>query len=309
MPCSMCSLVLDDDACLTSCDNHDIVRDVNDDDCSCGLICTSCIELENEVLTLKQMRDDMSAKLVERNEMSANLEKENKLLRTTYAKCIEKEMDNLRNAPCGTCDRLKHENEVLATRCKILSAKSFDSCNSYHSDVGVSKIASSQLELLSSIERESLDASTCASALDSSSIATLKLVASSSIAQDNSSGKGASHTFVTHTPKPKFHCTFCKMGIPLSFVFAISSMSDVCVPKLLESHVAFPMARVNLMLGTKSNGVVDAFCSKSQGISHLNENDDSSSRTVPTKRPLYHCSYYEKDGHQDSFCYRHARQM
>ena len=57
MPCSMCSLVLDDDPCLTSCDNHDIVLDVNDDDCSCGLICTSCIELENEVLALKQMRD------------------------------------------------------------------------------------------------------------------------------------------------------------------------------------------------------------------------------------------------------------
>jgi len=41
--------------------------------------------LENEVLALKQMRDDMSAKLVE-HRMSANHEKEIELLRTTYAK-------------------------------------------------------------------------------------------------------------------------------------------------------------------------------------------------------------------------------
>ena len=64
-----------DGACLTSCDNHDALLDANDDVSSNGLICTSCIELENEVLALKQMRDDMSAKLVEHNEMSANLEK------------------------------------------------------------------------------------------------------------------------------------------------------------------------------------------------------------------------------------------
>lgn len=87
---SKCSLV------LTSCNNHDALIDVNDDISSCGLICTSCVELESEVLALKQMHDDMSAKLVEHNEMSANLEKEIELLRTTYAKCIEKEMDNLR---------------------------------------------------------------------------------------------------------------------------------------------------------------------------------------------------------------------
>ena len=83
---------------------------MNDDDCSCGLICTSCIDLENEVLALKQMRDDMSAKLVEHNEMSANLEKENDLLRTTYAKCIEEQVESLRNVSCGTSDRLKFEN-------------------------------------------------------------------------------------------------------------------------------------------------------------------------------------------------------
>ena len=108
MPCSMCSSILNDDVCLTSFDNHDTLLDVNDDDCSCGLLCTSCIDLENEVLALKQMRDDMSAKLVEHNEMSANLVKEIELLRTNYAKCIEKETNNLRNDSCGSCDRLKH---------------------------------------------------------------------------------------------------------------------------------------------------------------------------------------------------------
>ena len=57
----MCSFILDDDVCPTSCDIHDTLPDVNDDDCSCRLICTSCIELKNEVLVLKRMRDDMSA--------------------------------------------------------------------------------------------------------------------------------------------------------------------------------------------------------------------------------------------------------
>ena len=38
-----------------------------------------------------------------------------------------------------------------------------------------------------------------------------------------------------------------RMGIPLSFAFAVSSTSDVCVPKFLRSHVAFLMARVFLM--------------------------------------------------------------
>ena len=76
------------------------------------------------------------------NEMSANLEKENELLRTTYAKCIEEEIDNLRNMTCGTCERLKSENEVLRTRCKSLCAKGLDSRISCHSDVDAFTIAS-----------------------------------------------------------------------------------------------------------------------------------------------------------------------
>jgi hypothetical protein len=38
-----------------------------------------------------------------------------------------------------------------------------------------------------------------------------------------------------------------KMGITWSFAFVVSSTSDVCVLKLLRSHVAFLMARVILM--------------------------------------------------------------
>jgi hypothetical protein len=154
MPCSKCYLLLEVDACHTSCHNHDALLDVNDDCCSCGLICTSCIDLENEVLALKKMCDDMSAKLVEHDEMSANLEKEIELLRTTYAKCIEKEIENLRNTTCGTCEHLKFESEVLRTKCKCLCAKGLDSHVSCRSDVDACKIASFQLELTSSLECE-----------------------------------------------------------------------------------------------------------------------------------------------------------
>jgi hypothetical protein len=43
-------------------------------------------------------------------------------------------------------------------------------------------------------------------------------------------------------------------------------------------------------VGSKSSIEVDASCSKSQGTSHLEENDDSSTRTVPLDRPLYSCA-------------------
>ena len=121
-PCSSCSL--NENACHASSDIHDSLLDVNGDVSSTDFICTSCIDLEKEVLSLKQVCDDMSAKLVEHNDMSANLEKENELLRTTYAECIREEMENLKNTPCGTCDCLMFENEVLAKRCKSLCAKS-----------------------------------------------------------------------------------------------------------------------------------------------------------------------------------------
>ena len=53
------------------------------------------------------MRDDMSVKLVEHNDMSARFEIEVDLLHTKYDKCIEEQVESLRNALCGTCDRLK----------------------------------------------------------------------------------------------------------------------------------------------------------------------------------------------------------
>jgi hypothetical protein len=106
MPCTKCSLSLVEDAFHTSCDDDNALRDVNDVACSCDFICTSCINLESEVLALKKMREDMSAKLVEHDAMSANLEKENELLRSTYAKCIEEEINNLRNMACGTFKHL-----------------------------------------------------------------------------------------------------------------------------------------------------------------------------------------------------------
>lgn len=75
----MCSLNVIDYAFLTTCNNHDALLDVNDVS-SAGLIFTSCLELENEVLALKQMRNSMSAKMVQHNEISANLENDNALV-------------------------------------------------------------------------------------------------------------------------------------------------------------------------------------------------------------------------------------
>jgi len=54
-------------------------------------------------------------------------------------------------------------------------------------------------------------------------------------------------------------------------------------------------------VGTKLS--VHASCSKYQGTSHLMENG------APSNRPLYHCTFCEKDGHQESFCYRRAKHM
>jgi hypothetical protein len=143
MLCRKCSLLLVEDDCHTSCDKVDALLHVNDVACSSDFICTACIDLESEVLSLKKMREDISTKLVEHDEISANLERENELLRTTYAKCIEEEIDNLRNMSCGTYERLKYENEVLHTRCKSLCAKGLDYRFSCYSNVDACIIASS----------------------------------------------------------------------------------------------------------------------------------------------------------------------
>jgi hypothetical protein len=68
------SSTLNNDTCIDSNDNHDVLLDINACDVS-TIYCTSCIDLKHEIDDFKQVRDDMSAKLVEHNEKSANLEK------------------------------------------------------------------------------------------------------------------------------------------------------------------------------------------------------------------------------------------
>jgi hypothetical protein len=220
--------------------------------------------LESEVLALKKMRDDMSAKLVEHDEMSANLEKENELLRATYAKCIEEEINNLRNMTCGTCECLESQNEVLRTRCKSLCAKGLDSRFSCHSDVDASKFASSKPEATSSLERESLDGVMCASALDSSPIANPKLVASSGVAQGDLNGKSASHCFGIHTSKPRFHYTFCKKdGHTVEFCFCRVKHERRVRAKSFKKPCSLSHGTCDSNVGTKLDVGVDASCSKS----------------------------------------------
>ncbi|KAG2556317.1 uncharacterized protein LOC120685695 [Panicum virgatum] len=306
LPSAMCSLKENGDACLASIDNHDALHGISKIDAS-PIICTTCIDLKSKVEALKRILDDMSIKLVEHNDMSARFEIEVDLLRTTYAKCIEEQVESFRNAPCGTCDRLKSENEFLSKRYKSLCAKSFDSRDSCNSDDGVSKLASSQPEL-ASVERESLDFSTSACASDSSFIAIPKPVASSGVAQSDSDGKGASHFFGAHISKPKFHCTFCKKdGHSVEFCFRRVKHERRVRVKASRMSCSLPHGTCDSKLGTKYR--VDASGSKSQGTSHFRENGDSSSRTVSRCRPLYHCPFCEKDGHQVNFCYRRARRM
>jgi hypothetical protein len=74
MHSSTCSSTLNNDTCIDSNDNHDVLLDINA--CNVSIIsCTSCINLKHEIDDFKQVRDDMSAKVVEYNEKSANLEK------------------------------------------------------------------------------------------------------------------------------------------------------------------------------------------------------------------------------------------
>jgi glutaredoxin-related protein len=71
---STCSSTLNNDTCIYSNDNHDVLLDINT--CNVSTIsCTSCNDLKHEIHDLNQVRDDMRAKLVEHNEKSANLKK------------------------------------------------------------------------------------------------------------------------------------------------------------------------------------------------------------------------------------------
>jgi hypothetical protein len=74
MHSNTCSSTLNNDICIDSNDNHDVLLDI----IACNMStasCTSCNDLKHEIDDLKQVRDDMSAKLVEHNVKSANLEK------------------------------------------------------------------------------------------------------------------------------------------------------------------------------------------------------------------------------------------
>jgi hypothetical protein len=71
---STCSSILNNDTCIDSNDNHDVLLGINA--CNVSTIsCASCIDLKHEIDDFKQVCDDMSAKVVEHNEKSANLEK------------------------------------------------------------------------------------------------------------------------------------------------------------------------------------------------------------------------------------------
>jgi hypothetical protein len=72
---STCFSTLSNDTCIDSNDNHVVLLDINA--CNVSTIsCTSCNDLKHEIGELKQVCDDMRAKLVEHIEKSANLEKE-----------------------------------------------------------------------------------------------------------------------------------------------------------------------------------------------------------------------------------------
>jgi hypothetical protein len=74
MHSSTYSSTLNNDTCIDSNDNHDVLLDINA--CNVSTIsCASCIDLKHEIDDFKQVRDDMSAKVIEHNEKSANLEK------------------------------------------------------------------------------------------------------------------------------------------------------------------------------------------------------------------------------------------
>jgi hypothetical protein len=159
-----------------------------------------------------------------------------------------------------------------------LCAKSLDSHDSYHSDVCVSKIASSKPELASS-EHEPLDVGTFAHASDSASIAIPKL-ASSGIAQSNSCSNGASHFIGTHIAKPMYHCTFCqKDGHTIEFFFRRVKHERHVRAKAFRMPHSLSHGTCDSKLGTKLR--VDASGFKSQGTSQFKENfvlSDSASR-------------------------------
>ena len=111
-----------------------------------------------------------------------------------------------------------------------------------------------------------------------------------------------------HVPKPIFHCTFCKKdGHSFEFCFRRVKHERRVRAKAFRKPHSLSHGTCAPSVGAKLS--VDASCSKSQGTSHMLENGDLSSQTMPSNRPLYHYSFCGKDGHQESFCYRRAKRM
>jgi hypothetical protein len=74
MHSSTCSSTLNNNTCIDSNDDHDVLLDINAYNVS-TIDCTSCIDLKHEIDDFKQVCDDMSVKLIEHDEKSANHEK------------------------------------------------------------------------------------------------------------------------------------------------------------------------------------------------------------------------------------------
>jgi hypothetical protein len=74
MHSNTCSSTLNNNTCIDSNDNHDVLLDINAYNVS-TISCTSCNYLKHEIDDLKQVRYDMSANLVEYKKKSTNLEK------------------------------------------------------------------------------------------------------------------------------------------------------------------------------------------------------------------------------------------
>jgi hypothetical protein len=123
---STCSSTLNNDTFIDSNDDHDVLLDMN----ACNMTTisyTSCIDLKHEIDDLKQVCDNLSAKLVEHNENSANLNARSSLLGACWecpkvkleldarslnvkkfeTKLLEKSHVSVTSSPCELCVSLK----------------------------------------------------------------------------------------------------------------------------------------------------------------------------------------------------------
>lgn len=227
--------------------------------------------------------------------------------------CLETEIDALNcmlNSKaslisCTSCISLKSEIKSLRDD---MSAKSCDSCICLHSEIDVLKISLTSLhsELKSSCAKcESLDVGFCGIALDSSSLVSSTLSASSYVVQRISKDKCASSSNGTKSSKEKYHCTFCKKnGHTLEFCFRRLKLERRVRRRTSRNTHGLSHGMCGTSASTRTSHDVD-----SSRISSLSDNGASSSRTVSTSRPLHHCSFCGKNGHHVDFCFRRAKHL